>query len=116
MCLTMSRIQECTLLEILEERAEFEAQFARYRGLLRFISSRVLDAPEEIEEAVESCFLAASRNPQSFEYEGELRRWLVRIVLDEALEIRRRESFHWKGEVQWAMEYWRISLQDSDPV
>jgi DNA-directed RNA polymerase specialized sigma24 family protein len=85
-------MEECELFEILDEMSAFETRILESGGLLRFIASRVLDAPEEIEEAVENCFRTASRNPKSFEYGGEFRSWLVRILLDEALVIRLRQN------------------------
>ena len=115
MCLTMSMIQEYGLLEILEERAEFEAQFARYRGLVRFAVSWFLSDPEQIEEAVEKSFLTALRHPISFEYEGEFRRWLVRIAMDEAAEIRSWKIFSCGAEFRSA-EYWMVSIQEGDPL
>ena len=81
MCLRANMSEERGLFEILDETSEFEAQFARCRGLLRFVASRLLNGPEEIEEAVERCLRTASRYPMSFEYEGEFRSWLVRVRL-----------------------------------
>jgi DNA-directed RNA polymerase specialized sigma24 family protein len=116
MCLTMSMIQECELLEILEEREEFEAQFVRYRGLVRFAVCRLLSDPEQIEAAVENCFLTAFRHPMSFGHAGKFRRWLVRIAIDEASEIRRRKLFSNEAEFRSAAEYWMVSIQDGDPL
>ena len=116
MCLTMSMIQECGLLEILEERTEFEVQFARCRGLVRFAVSRFLSVPEQIEEAVENCFLTAFHHPMSFGHAGEFRSWLVRIAIDEACEIRSRKLFSNEAEFRSAAEYWVVSIQDGDPL
>jgi len=116
MCLTMSMMQECELLEILEERAEFEEQFARYRGLVRFAVSRFLSDPEQIEEAVENCFLTAFRHPMSFGHAGEFRRWLVRIAMDEAAEIRSRKLLSYEGAFRSRAEYWMVAIQDGDPL
>ncbi len=116
MCLTMSMIQECGLPEMLEERAEFEEQFARYRRLVRFTVSRFLSDSEQIEEAVEKCFLTALRYPMSFEYTGAFRRWLVRIAIDEAAEIRSRKLFEHQAEFRSAAEYWMVSIQEGDPL
>jgi DNA-directed RNA polymerase specialized sigma24 family protein len=116
MCLTMSMMQEYGLLEILEERAEFEEQFARYRGLVWFAVSRFLSDPEQIEEAVDKCFLTALCHPMSFEYAGEFRRWLVRIAIDEASEIRSRKLFAHQSEFRSAAQYWMVSIQEGDPL
>ena len=112
----MSMIQKYGLPEMLEERAEFEEQFARYRGLVRFVVSRFLSDPEQIEEAVEKCFLTALRYPMSFGHAGELRRWLVRIAIDEAAEIRSRKLFSYEAESRSAADYWMVAIQDGDPL
>jgi DNA-directed RNA polymerase specialized sigma24 family protein len=116
MCLTINMLNEPGLLEILDERSQFEAQFARCRGLVRFAASRLLKDAEEIAEAVENCYLAASRYSLSFEYDGEFRRWLVRIAVDEAFEIRSRKLFQYQAEFRSAAEYATISMQEADPV
>ncbi len=67
----------------------FAARFARCRGLLRFIASRVLASNEEAENALQECWVTASCNPPKFEYEGAFRSWLLRILIDEALIILR---------------------------
>jgi DNA-directed RNA polymerase specialized sigma24 family protein len=115
MCLLANMSEERGLLEILDETSEFEAQFALCRGLLRFVASRLLNGPEEIEEAVERCLRTASRYPMSFEYEGEFRNWLARVLLDEALEMRSRRLRSGRG-LRWTAEYWPISMQEGDPV
>jgi DNA-directed RNA polymerase specialized sigma24 family protein len=71
-----------------ENSAVFEARFSRYRRLLHFIATRVLGSPERADEAVENCWLSASRNPPSFEYDGAFCSWLARVLIDEALAIR----------------------------
>jgi DNA-directed RNA polymerase specialized sigma24 family protein len=70
----------------------FAARFARCRGLLRFIAHRVLGSNEEVENALQSCWLTASCNPAKFEYEGAFRSWLLRILIDEALIILREKN------------------------
>ena len=75
-----------------EHPAIFAARFARFRGLLRFISSRVLGSNEEVENALQSCWITASCNPPKFEYEGAFRSWLLRILIDEALIILREKE------------------------
>jgi len=41
---------------------------------------------------VENCFLAAICHPQEFESEGSFRSWLLRILINEALQILRQKS------------------------
>src|ERR1700687_4301687 len=105
MSLVANLSEERGLFEILGETAEFRARFARCRGLLRFVASRLLNGPDEIEEAVERCFHRASRYPMSFEYEGEFRSWLVRVLVDEALEMRSRRMFRSGRDLRWTAEY-----------
>ena len=75
-----------------DDSAVFEARFSRYRRLLHFIATRVLGSPERAGEAVENCWLSASRNPPSFEYDGAFCSWLARVLIDEALAIRDQET------------------------
>jgi DNA-directed RNA polymerase specialized sigma24 family protein len=75
-----------------DETQEFHKRFLRCRGLLYLIASRVLDGGEGVDEAVENCFLKAIGNPQEFESEGSFRSWLLRILIDEALQILRQKN------------------------
>jgi DNA-directed RNA polymerase specialized sigma24 family protein len=75
-----------------EEPTAFDARFSRCLRLLHFLACRVLGGPERAHEAVEGCWLTASRNPPRFEYEGAFRSWLVRVLIDEALAILRNET------------------------
>jgi DNA-directed RNA polymerase specialized sigma24 family protein len=106
-------MEECAVYEFQHQATVYETRLLRYCGLLRFVASRVLGGPDEIEEAVKRCFHTASRYPMSFEYEGEFRSWLVRVLVDEALRSRRmfRSGRDWR----WAAEYWPISMQEADP-
>jgi DNA-directed RNA polymerase specialized sigma24 family protein len=65
-------------------------RFSRYRPLLYFIATRVLGSTERADEAVRNCWLSASRNPGWIESGGRFRSWLVRVLIDEALAIRRQ--------------------------
>jgi DNA-directed RNA polymerase specialized sigma24 family protein len=73
-----------------EDPTVFDARFSRCRGLLHFIACRVLGGTERAEDSVQNCWLTASRNPPRFEHEGAFRSWLLRIVIDEALVIHRK--------------------------
>ena len=70
-----------------EDPALFHARFWRSHRLLHFIAGRVLGSFERADDAIENCWLRASRNPLQFEYEGAFRSWLVRVLIDEALTI-----------------------------
>lgn len=71
-----------------EDPAVFHTRFWRFYRLQHFIASRVLGGPERAADAIENCWLRASRNPPRFEYEGAFRSWLIRVLIDEALAIR----------------------------
>jgi len=71
-----------------EDRAVFEARFYRSYRLLHHIASRILDGPERIDAAIENCWRTASQCQSRFEYEGDFRSWLLRLLIDEALLVR----------------------------
>lgn len=78
----------------LQERStQFDTRFSRYHDLLRFIACRVLSNSEGANEAIENCRARASQSLLEFEQEGAFRSWLVRILLDEAMAIRRRKQW-----------------------
>lgn len=70
----------------------FAARFARCRAMLYFLAGRILGGPERLEDVVQSCWVTASRNPPRFGDEGAFRSWLVRVLMDEALTILRRNQ------------------------
>jgi DNA-directed RNA polymerase specialized sigma24 family protein len=65
-------------------QSAFELQLSRNHELLYFIACRILNNPQEAEDAVKNCLRAASRNPPDCSSEGALKSWLVRILIDEA--------------------------------
>jgi len=82
-----------------ENRVIFNVRFSRCYRLLHFIACRVLGSPERADDAVENCWLTASRNSRWFEYEGEFRSWLLRVLIDEALDIRRETQRDAQGKL-----------------
>jgi len=77
---------------IQEETPVFDTQFSRCRGLLYFIACRVLDDRDETEEAVQNCLLSATLHRPKLKSEGAFRSWLLRILIDEALQILRQKK------------------------
>jgi DNA-directed RNA polymerase specialized sigma24 family protein len=75
-----------------EDPKVFNARFSRCHGLLRLMACRVLGGTDGAGDSVHNCWLTASRNPPKFEDEDAFRSWLLRIVIDEALAIRRRKK------------------------
>jgi len=69
---------------------EFDGRFSRCFGLMHFIACRILGSSEGAAEAIENCRAKASRNPPNFEREGAFRSWLVRVLIDEALAVLRK--------------------------
>jgi DNA-directed RNA polymerase specialized sigma24 family protein len=74
-----------------DETQAFHVRLPRCRGLLSFIASRVLDGGQGVDAAVENCFLTALGNPKMFASEGSFRSWLLRILINEALQILRQK-------------------------
>jgi Sigma-70 region 2 len=70
-----------------QQKLTFDARFWRCHRMLHFIACRVLGGSERAEEAIESCWRTASRHTELFEHEGELRSWLLRVLIDEALGL-----------------------------
>jgi DNA-directed RNA polymerase specialized sigma24 family protein len=73
---------------------DFDRHFARCRNLLYFIALRMLDCPQQACEAMRRTYRTASLNLPHFEYEGALRSWLLRILIDEALLMSFRSKEH----------------------
>jgi DNA-directed RNA polymerase specialized sigma24 family protein len=68
-------------------RKDLDQQFLSCEGLLKQIAERVLNGTEEVEEAMQRSYATATSQRRRFRCEGEFRRWLVRVVLNEALAI-----------------------------
>lgn len=73
-----------------EDPTVFAARFSRCYRLLHFIGSRVLGSPEGVEDAINNCWFTASHSSPSFQYEAAFRSWLIRVLIDEALDILRK--------------------------
>jgi DNA-directed RNA polymerase specialized sigma24 family protein len=71
---------------------QFEERFTRCRKLLYLIACRILDRPSAAEVAVEKCRLVASRSSRTFETEGAFRSWLARVLINEAVTLRRAKA------------------------
>jgi RNA polymerase sigma-70 factor (ECF subfamily) len=66
--------------------------FTRYRRLLYALAHRLLRNHEEAEDAVQSSSLMAYRNLCHLQDRSYFRSWLVRIVINEALDIIRKKK------------------------
>ena len=75
-----------------EHQAEFALRFSRCRDSLYLIAFRILDSPEEAEEAVQNCLLTASCQAPRFERDGAFGSWLLRVLIVDALIIRQQKK------------------------
>jgi DNA-directed RNA polymerase specialized sigma24 family protein len=66
---------------------QVSAIFSRYHRVLHSIAYRVLFNDRKADQAVQNLYLSVSNNMPRFECEGSLRSWLLRAVIDEALDI-----------------------------
>jgi DNA-directed RNA polymerase specialized sigma24 family protein len=90
-----------------EDPAIFHARFWRCHQLLQFIACRVLGGPERADDVIENCWLRVSRNPPRFKYEGAFRSWLVRVLIDQALALRRANEGSGLGEIGLRRDSWQ---------
>ena len=75
----------------LQERCtEFDARFSRCYGLLQFVARRILGRSEDVADVVENCRVIAGQSSLEFEQEAAFRSWLVRVLIDEALAVFRK--------------------------
>ena len=70
--------------------ATLETRISRYRPVLYFVAYRVLGNHSDAEDAVQSCLLSIRRKVPSLEHEGGFRACVVRVLMDEALAILRK--------------------------
>ncbi len=84
----------------------FELHLSRNHELLYFVACRILNCPQDAEEAVKNCLrIAASHGPLDCGSEGAFKSWLVRILIDEATLLRTKRgnstpSFETKSEAK----------------
>ena len=65
----------------------FNARFSRCHGLLSMTARLLLGGNKGVEEVVQNCWLAASRNPPRFQSEAAFRSCLLRLLTKEALIV-----------------------------
>lgn len=65
--------------------AELERLFAEERGRLLFVALRILQDPQEAEDAVQDGMLSAFRAIEGFRGTSQLSTWLHRVVVNAAL-------------------------------
>jgi len=75
----------------------FVERFWRWRDSLFVVASRILRDPKAATCAVEACFRRACQNPPKFTSDGEFGSWVLRLLVDEALQARRCRRWAPKG-------------------
>jgi len=83
--------------DLLEHPIVFVERFWQWRDSLYVVAYRVLGDARTATDAVEACFRKACQRPPKFESDGAFGSWLLRLLLEEALQVRRRRKFVPKG-------------------
>jgi DNA-directed RNA polymerase specialized sigma24 family protein len=76
--------------ESLEHPIVFVERFWQWRNSLLVVACRVLGDAKAATDTVEACFRKACQRPPKFESDGAFGSWLLRVLLDEAFQVRRR--------------------------
>ena len=87
--------------------------FSRYRRVLSLVAYRVLGNHKQAEDAVQNCLRAASENLPRFKHEGVFRSWLVRVLIDEAVAILKKQKSAGGGGLESVITRTRSSLMNS---
>lgn len=74
-----------------QQKLEADILFSRYRRTLSLVAYRVLGNYEEAEDAVQNCLRTAVDNVPLLEDEGAFRCWLVRVLIDQAVLLLRKQ-------------------------
>jgi DNA-directed RNA polymerase specialized sigma24 family protein len=105
----MSNAKKSTI-EHWEENERFVHECLRYRGLLYQIAERILRGPEYAEEAVNRTLTLATRMSHKKKPAGEFRSWLVRLLIEEALLIRRKRMAQERSFANTALSSGHLSV------
>ena len=103
-----------------QQRAEFEGRYSRCRSSLYFLAWGALGNVAEAEQAMESCYRKASREPRRFSSDGEFGSWMIRMLIDEIVEVanERKDEFREMSNEEYAemrlIETWAGARRDPD--
>jgi RNA polymerase sigma-70 factor, ECF subfamily len=89
--------------------------FSRYQRLLHALACRVLGGPEDAQDVVQNCLLQAFTKLKQFNHEGTFRSWLVRILVNEAITVRRRRKGKLASSIASATDEKRGDMMDRLP-
>ena len=82
--------EKASTIEHWEENKKFAHECLRYRSLLYQVAERILRGPECAEEAVNRTLTLTTRVSHRKMPAGEFRSWLLRLLIEEALLLRRK--------------------------
>lgn len=66
-------------------KSAFEVQFSRTRNTLYLVAYRLLGDPTRANQVVDYCWTISSQRRPTFETDGALYSWLLRLAIDHAL-------------------------------
>ena len=72
-----------------EDPRLFKLRFRRICRMLQSLAVRILGDSQLAKTAVENCWRSARRRSPQLNYESEFRAWLLRVLIEEALVLRR---------------------------
>ncbi len=110
--------------ELVEEarqgsHAAFEALVRRYSERAYRAAYRVLRDPDQAEDVLQEAFIKAYRAIRKFEHRSAFYTWLYRIVVNLALDRRRRDRsasrVEWEDGIALQIEPRAIVRQETDP-
>ena len=73
---------------VLSRKSMFEAQFSRARNTLYLVAYRILGDPVQAHQVADLCWTISSQRRPTFETEGALYSWLLRLAIDHALLLK----------------------------
>ncbi len=77
------------------QEAQFTLLIREHLPMFRGLAQRILDAPADVDDAVQSALLKAWRQRRTFRAEAKLASWVARIVINESYDFlrqRRKEA------------------------
>ena len=70
---------------VLSRKPAFKAQFSRTRNTLYLVAYQLLGDPTRAHQVVDHCWTISSQRRPTFDTEGALYSWLLRLAIDLAL-------------------------------
>lgn len=83
-----------------EDRTRFEAMYTAYRGLMFHVANRVLQNPQDAEDAVHLAFLALAESRLPAELGSQARHLAATVVQRKAIDLYRSRRRHSETELE----------------